>query len=192
MARKMRPARVLSKSPRAARERRALFVEAYLANGRRVQEAAITAGYAKGSATQSGASAMKHPDVIAALDARMAEELAKAQIITGVSIQRTLLEIGRLCYTDPRKMFGPDGKLKAIAELDDDCAAALASVEYEQKPRSNTTVTKVKLWDKNAALEKAMKHLGLYKADNEQAAEALAGLVVYVPEKNARGSGKAG
>jgi phage terminase small subunit len=29
-------------------------------------------------------------------------------------------------------------------------------------------VKKVKLWDKNSALEKAMKHLGLFEKDNSQ------------------------
>jgi hypothetical protein len=34
--------------------------------------------------------------------------------------------------------------------------------------------TKIKLWDKNAALEKLMKHLGLYETDNRQKAPNIA------------------
>ena len=40
--------------------------------------------------------------------------------------------------------------------------------------------TKLKVWDKNAALEKAMKHLGLYEKDNSQRAPNLALQVVLV------------
>lgn len=34
----------------------------------------------------------------------------------------------------------------------------------------------MKLWDKNSAIEKAMKHLGLFAEDNKQRAGALADL----------------
>jgi hypothetical protein len=39
---------------------------------------------------------------------------------------------------------------------------------------------KVKLWDKNAALEKALKHLGLYERDNRQKSENLTLQVLLV------------
>ena len=34
-------------------------------------------------------------------------------------------------------------------------------------------LTRIRLWDKNAALEKAMKRLGLYSRDNTQQSENL-------------------
>jgi hypothetical protein len=49
-------------------------------------------------------------------------------------------------------------RLKAVGELDDDTAAALSSLEVEE---GDVTTRKVKFFDKNAALEKAIKHLGL-------------------------------
>jgi len=36
---------------------------------------------------------------------------------------------------------------------------------------------KVKLWDKNQALDKIMRHLGAYKRDNEQKVDALTALL---------------
>ncbi|HNL91236.1 MAG TPA: hypothetical protein PKH05_19300, partial [Nitrospira sp.] len=59
--------------------------------------------------------------------------------------------------------------------LDDATRAAVASFEIDATGR-----IKYRFWDKNAALEKAAKHLGLYKADNEQRPETK---VVIVPPK---------
>ena len=83
-----------------------------------------------------------------------------------------------LCYT---LEFREDGTLIPICEMDDDTAATIASIEHETEiDRStdddgdgkvtNTRIAKLKVWDKNAALEKAMKHLGLYREDNAQKA----------------------
>jgi hypothetical protein len=35
-------------------------------------------------------------------------------------------------------------------------------------PEPTTVTKKIKLWDKNAALDKAARHLGLYPRDNAQ------------------------
>lgn len=92
-----------------------------------------------------------------------------------LTTERTLREIARLAYVDPRKFFHADGTPKEITELDDDTAAALAGMEVTEewvgsgKDRVKIGVTKkYKLADKNAALEKAMKHLGQYEQDNKQ------------------------
>jgi phage terminase small subunit len=80
------------------------------------------------------------------------------------------MEVARIAYSDPRKFYNADGSLKSILELDDDCAATIASV-------SGTVVgmtRKLKQWDKNAALEKAMKFHGAYERDNAQPNAALA------------------
>ena len=42
-------------------------------------------------------------------------------------------------------------------------------VEAGSKPRPK----KIKLWDKNAALEKLMRHLGPYESDNTQKAPVV-------------------
>ena len=40
-----------------------------------------------------------------------------------------LQEVGRLAFVDPRKFYREDGTLKTPMELDDNTAAALASIE---------------------------------------------------------------
>jgi phage terminase small subunit len=73
-----------------------------------------------------------------------------------------LREVARLAFSDHRRLYNSDGTLKRPDELDDDTAAAVASVEvfeqYEGRGKSRTLVgytKKVKLSDKNAALDKS-------------------------------------
>jgi phage terminase small subunit len=94
--------------------------------------------------------------------ARIALVVEKAAEKTGLSVERTLLEIARVAYFDGRKIYNKDGGLKQPTEWDDDTAAAI----------SHMGRTGPVPFDKNAALEKAMKYHGLYKNDNHQQGDA--------------------
>jgi hypothetical protein len=52
----------------------------------------------------------------------------------------------------------------------------IAAIEVDEARRT----TKVRLWDKNQALEKALKYLGLYERENAQHSENLELQVVLV------------
>lgn len=150
-----------------AEHRRKLFVEAYLTNGGNAGEAARAAGYSAKTSHAAGSRLLKHVEVLTALQQRRKVVLEKFELTT----ERTLREIARLAYSDPRKFYNADGTLKQIHELDDDTAATIASVELDEIKAEGVVIgitRKVKQWDKNAALEKAMKHLGEYEADNRQ------------------------
>lgn len=168
---------VSKKSPKAgntqedAEHRRKLFVEAYLTNGGNASQAAVAAGFSGKTAGAAGSRLLKHVEVLTMLQQRRKVVIEKMELTT----ERTLREIARLAYVDPRKFFHADGTPKEITELDDDTAAALAGMEVTEewagsgKYRVKIGVTKkYKLADKNAALEKAMKHLGQYEQDNKQ------------------------
>jgi len=164
----------------SAEHRRKLFIEALLSNGENVTQAALAAGFSPKSAASQGSRLLKNVKVRQALDSRRAE-VAQA---VGLSTERTLREVARLAYLDPRKFFHADGRPKAITELDDDSAAALAGMEITEvwegagENRIQTGVTKKsKLADKNAALEKAMKFHGLYERDNSQKVDPIAQLI---------------
>ena len=87
----------------------------------------------------------------------------------GLTVERTLREVARIAYSDPRRLFREDGSLIPVCELDDDTAAAVASIEVAEMGAEVVERTrKIKFLDKNSALDKAMKHLGLFKADNDQ------------------------
>ena len=157
-------------------KRKALFVEAYCENGGNATQAAVTAGYKPGSAAEKAGYRLSNDVRIAGvLKERRAQEIAVAEAKTGLTIEGTLRELGRIVYADPRKFFNTDGNLKPVQDLDDDCAAALASVEVTEEfsgrgeSREMTGyLKKVKFWDKNSAIEKAMKHFGMFEKDNAQ------------------------
>lgn len=173
MVKKTPPDRPKKLPNMGADHRRRLFIEAYLTNGKNSTQAAIAAGFAPKAAAMQGSRLLRHAKVSQELNNRMTEVLEKVQLTT----ERTLLEIARLAYSDMRKFYNADGTLKRIVDLDDDTAAVLAGFECEVATGRGedapvTTTSKVKAWDKNSALEKAIKILGLNKADHEQQAEA--------------------
>ena len=170
---KKRPKPKQTSQKDTAAARRARFIEALLSNGENISQAALAAGFSPKSAASQGSRLLKHVEVQQALNTRRTEVLQKFQLTT----ERTLQEIARLAYSDPRRLFGPDGRLKAIHELDDDAAATIASIEADEINADGAVIgvtRKIKVWDKNSALDKAMKHLGLYEKDNAQPAAAIA------------------
>lgn len=69
-------------------------------------------------------------------------------------------------------LFNADGTLKLPHELDAETRAAISSMEIDKN-----SVAKYKFWDKNVALDKVMKYLGLYESDNNQKTDALTTLI---------------
>lgn len=155
----------------AVAERERIFVEAYIANGGKGHLAAIQAGYsAKGqTATRQSVKLLKRPTVIAALRERQDQLAVKHKLTT----ESVISEIAKIALFDPGSLFDETGALLPIKKMPPQVRAAIASIEIEEieaggKPIGR--VKKIKIWDKNSALEKAMKHLGLFSEDNKQRA----------------------
>jgi phage terminase small subunit len=108
--------------------------------------------------------------------ARIAELKAPAIAAAGLSVERTLREIARVAYADPRRLFRADGSFIPIVELDEDAAGMIAAIEVDEEGRT----TRVRMWDKNQALEKALKYLGLYEREKTRHSENLELQVVLV------------
>jgi len=89
-----------------------------------------------------------------------------------LSAARVLGEIAKLAHSDVSGIMHQDGRVKLPHELDDATRAAVASFEIDATGR-----IKYRFWDKNAALEKAAKHLGLYEKDNHQKTDTLQSLL---------------
>jgi phage terminase small subunit len=103
--------------------------------------------------------------------ARIAEIREKAARNVGLSIERTLLEVARIAYFDKRKLYDPvTGELLPPHRWDDDTAAAISHMG-----RGGPVP-----FDKGSALEKAMKHYGLYERDNKQKADPIAELMKHI------------
>lgn len=155
----------------ATAERQQRFIEAYIANGGNATQAAITAGYSPKSAGVQGCELLKDPNVSAQLSARKKEIAEKFRLRT----EDVLAQLAKIVYADPRKVFDANGALIPVSEWPEEVAAGIASVEvdmqYVDEGNERKLVGrtgKVKFWDKNAAIDKAMRHLGQYEKDNRQ------------------------
>jgi phage terminase small subunit len=93
-------------------------------------------------------------------------------------------------FADPRKLYDEKGRLKPIHSLD--TAGAIASIDVDNmvgtglQRRAIGRTTKVRFVDKLVAIDRAMRHLGLYERDNRQIESNLTiqvGLVAAPPRK---------
>lgn len=135
-----------------------------VAKGMTADEAYTAAGY---KPNRGNAARMKANESILA---RIDELIEASASLAEIDLARTLKELVRLGTSDIRKLFDGNGALIPICDLDDDTAAALASVEVVTKrlpangdePPEVEYVHKLKFWDKNSALDKIAKHLGMF------------------------------
>lgn len=96
-----------------------------------------------------------------------------------VSEARVIEELARIGLFDPGELFAEDGSLLPIKNMPPEVRAAIASIEIEEIDADGKVigrVKKVKLWDKNSAADKLLRHLGSYEKDNRQRLGALADL----------------
>lgn len=150
----------------ALTDRQRRFCQEYLTDLNGTQ-AATRAGYSAKTANEQAARLLANVSVRAEIE-RLQEERAAR---TGVTTDRVVQELAKVAFSDPRKMFRPDGTMKSPAEWDDETAAVIAGLETEEEVRTNAslqtqTVTrtkKLKRLDKLTALELLGKHLGMFK-----------------------------
>lgn len=136
-----------------------------LAKGLSASDAYVAAGYAESRSAASRLSTNVN------IQARVGELLSRAAERAEIDVARVLKELVRLGLSDIREAFTPDGHLKNPQAWGDDFAASVASVEVVTRAGSETDddgnrvvehVHKIKVWDKNSALEKLAKHLGMF------------------------------
>lgn len=154
------------------------FVAEYLVDLNATQ-AAIRAGYSEKTARQVGSENLSKPDIADAI-AEAREQQANR---TGVTADMVIRELARIGFSDLRKVLTPGGSLIDPQDWDDDTAAAIASVEVvtlsgersrdEDGNKIVERTHKLKVWDKNSALEKLGKHLGIFTDDKAGANVAV-------------------
>ena len=101
---------------------------------------------------------------------RVAELRAPAMKAARLEIEEILCQLACVLRSDARRLFRPDGSLIPVHELDDATAAAISSIELDEEGRPK----KIRLWSKTDAIDKAMRHLGLFERDNGQRMPNLA------------------
>lgn len=127
-------------------------------------QAAIRAGYAEIGASVTASRLLKDSRISDAIDKKVAKVMNSLEI----TVDRVLAERARLAFFDIRKLVNTDGSPKALNELDDDTAAAIAGldvVNVASEGQAIGQVLKFKISDKNAALSALEKHLGIGKDD---------------------------
>ena len=160
------------------------FVDEYLID-LNAKQAAIRAGYSEHTAHVQSCRLLAHVKIQAAIQ----EAMNKRQERTRITQDRVLQELARLGLSDIRRLFTDAGQLRDIRTLDDDTAAAVSSVKVvvragagvdEDGNREIEQVHEIKLWDKNSALDKIAKHLGMMVDRHELAGKDGGPLQVIV------------
>lgn len=142
------------------------FVEEYLIDLNATQ-ASIRAGYSSKTANEIGAENLTKPSIKEAIALAMAERSRR----TGISQDRVIKEYARIAFANMKDFatWNKDGvEFTDSEDLSEDDAACVAEVsETEIETDYGTKRTKrLKLYDKNSALEKVGKHLGMFKEGN--------------------------
>lgn len=151
----------MAKHSRAMTPKQERFVAEYLVDLNGTQ-AAIRAGYSPRTAQEQSADLLCKPIIAAAVAAKTQKVMEKADL----NAVRTLEAIRRPMVADVRKLFNPDGTLKAITALDDDEASLIAGFEVIVKNAQagdghTDTVHKIKIVDRARYVEMAAKHFKL-------------------------------
>ena len=105
------------------------------------------------------------------------EELTKAAAeVALLEVAAVLRQVRDICCSDIAGIMHADGRVKLPNELDAATRAAIKSFKIDEYGR-----IEYHFWDKNAALDKAMKVLGLYREDNKQKSDPLTSLLQRLP-----------
>lgn len=115
---------------------------------------------------------------------RISKIQAMAAAHAGLEASKVLEELRRLVHSDIAAIIGPDGKVKLPHELDPVTRAAIKSFKIDEYGR-----IEYQFYDKNAAIDKAMKNLGLFKEDNSQNNPPAPTVIQLVPLQPAKKGG---
>lgn len=99
----------------------------------------------------------------------ISEKIKEREKRTEVTQDRVIEELSKIAFLDIRKLYTENGQLKNIADIDDDTAGAISSLEtleeydgYGNDREKIGDTQKVKLLDKTKALELLGRHLGIF------------------------------
>jgi len=166
----------------ALKDRQKMFIAEYLLD-RNATKAAIRAGYSPKTAYSQGQRLLKNVEIQKALSKAMQRQEERTQI----TADRVLLELARIAFFDPRKLFDQYGNPKNINEIDDDTAAVIAGLDVDTKTDGESdllTITKkLRLADKQKALDMLGRHFGLFDQRRYDGGEdGSGGGIVMLPD----------
>jgi len=130
--------------------------------------------------------AKKIPGVIAAIAEREAEAMDEA----GISLTRSWREIACIAYFDKRKLYDGNGSLVPVNQLDDETAAAVASIEIEDTRAG--PVRKYKTWSKLEANKLILQKKGEIVDKHEDLTPRATPVIQIVRYSDSQAAGDAG
>lgn len=134
----------------------------HVAAGKSATDAYTAAGFkAQGQAIRKNASRLLTNADVAAY---IAEIQARGAARTEVTIEKVIREVARIAFAQATDFASWDGTsltLTPSSKLTEDAVAAIAGVTY--KTFKGETTVEFRLHSKDAALDKLMRRLGLYK-----------------------------
>lgn len=149
----------------------------HLMSGKSAIDAYVAAGFKRNN---GNAGRLYHKPEVQARVAEMKQEAAEK---AGITVQRVLEELGRVGFSDIRKLFDENGRLRRVEDLDEETAAFVSSVKVVTRRVQGGDegevehVAEIKQWDKLSALEKIGKHLGMFTDKVEHSGPGGAPLV---------------
>lgn len=166
--------------PDILNQRQHVLIREYLKHGN-ATKAGIAAGYKPTCARQQASNTLALPKV-----KREVERLAKLRdSYYAVSAEKVLKQAARMAFADPRLYVDDQGALIPLQDLSDEAAAALQGLEVDQSQNGKLR-HRYKLTDKTAALDKLMRHLGMFEKDNTQAVDAVGQLLASIHTAGSR------
>lgn len=121
-------------------------------------QAAIRAGYSEATSGAIGQENLKKPTIKAYIDELTADQAAAA----GITKEKILAELKAMAFADSTKLYNEDGTPRPISEIDEQTAKAIIGIK-SISTKSGEKILEYKLSDKGAAIDKLMKHSGLYE-----------------------------
>lgn len=131
-----------------------------IAQGKSASAAYVAAGYAK---NDGNAGRLNRNEQVRA---RVDELLSVAAEKAGVTIDRIVAELAKIGFANANDYFewGPDGvTIKPSADLTLDQMSVVGEVQETRAKGHGESTIRIKLSDKQAALEKLGRHLGMFR-----------------------------
>ena len=141
-----------------------------IAQGKSASAAYVAAGYAK---NDGNAGRLNRNEQVRA---RVDELLSVAAEKAGVTIDRIVAELAKIGFANANDYFewGPDGvTIKPSADLTLDQMSVVGEVQETRAKGHGESTIRIKLSDKQAALEKLGRHLGMFREKVEVTGAAL-------------------
>ena len=156
-------------------DKQTLFISEYCIDCNATR-AALAAGYSEDTAAKIGWENLQKPEIAKAVREKLLEMASRAEITAGAVLRELALlafaDMGQYSTIDEDgnvrmdfRQMGPDG-MRAVKKIKQE--VQFVGDANEKMP---ILKTEFELYDKQAALDKLMKYMGLYAKDNERKVE---------------------